>query len=158
MAPAHMLTETDLRSVRPYLLRGARRLGLCADDRDDLVQCTLIRMWAYRQSFDGRTVRRWAYTVMLNIWRDELRARRRRPAPLTDVRWETVSSPIPNPTAQRIRDCVDGLSPRLRAVAVLRLDGYTEAETAARLQVPVGTVKSRYYKARAVLRERLSAL
>lgn len=56
-----------------------------------------------------------------------------------------------------IREAFDALTPRLRAVAVLRIYvGLSEAETAEALGCSIGTVKSRLHTARAHLQASLS--
>jgi RNA polymerase sigma factor (sigma-70 family) len=52
-------------------------------------------------------------------------------------------------------DTLRRLRPNQRAVLVLRdLEGFTEAEAAALLEVQVGTVKSRLHRARRAFRDR----
>jgi RNA polymerase sigma-70 factor (ECF subfamily) len=59
---------------------------------------------------------------------------------------------------RRIESEVDGLPESLRAVFVLRaLEELSTAETAAALDIPEGTVKTRLFRARSQLREALSA-
>ncbi|MDN5853550.1 MAG: RNA polymerase sigma factor [Actinomycetia bacterium] len=54
-----------------------------------------------------------------------------------------------------VRDVLDRLSPRHRAVLVLRdMHGYTEQDAADLLDLPVGTVKSQLHRARLSFRKR----
>lgn len=53
-----------------------------------------------------------------------------------------------------VRDVLTRLTPRLRAVLLLRdLHGYSEEDAAALLDLPVGTVKSRLHRARQSFRK-----
>ena len=58
--------------------------------------------------------------------------------------------------AARVQYAVNQLPPRLRAVFVLSHDGVSQKEIACRLQIPVGTVKSRLFDAVRRLRACLS--
>ena len=58
-----------------------------------------------------------------------------------------------------ILKAVDSLSKEHRKVVILiEFEGYTMEETAKRLNVPLGTVKSRLFNARKILKEKLSFL
>lgn len=57
--------------------------------------------------------------------------------------------------AADVRDVLDHLSPRHRAVLILRdMHGYTEQDAADLLDLPVGTVKSQLHRARLSFRKR----
>jgi RNA polymerase sigma-70 factor (ECF subfamily) len=59
---------------------------------------------------------------------------------------------------EKVLEAVDQLSPEFREVLVLSdMEGLPYAEIAEALQVPVGTVKSRLFRARRLLQARLYA-
>lgn len=96
----------------------------------------------------------WVYRVGFNWACSGLRRRSRAPRPLAEV--GAGPGPIPEPTVMR---ALAELDVRQRAVVVCRyLLGWTEAETAAALATPVGTVKSRLHRASRLLATRLSHL
>lgn len=76
---------------------------------------------------------------------------------------EDESSPSPSETAiseetgNRLRKAIEELPPDARAVVALRyLEGWSCEEIGRRLDLPVGTVKVRLFRARERLRERLA--
>lgn len=106
--------------------------------------------------FDGRArVSTWIYRVATNAALDELRRRRRRPLPHTDVVERTDSAGDPaDDVADRlaIDAALQRLSEEFRVPVVLRdLLDLDYAEIAAVVDVPVGTVKSRIARGRAQL-------
>ncbi len=149
------------------LLRAARSLSDNIQDAEDLVQDTLCRAFRSLDRFDGRHPRAWLLTIMRNA--DHNRHRRRRPTLLRHE--ETLNAEIDgrNPpsssaedvairpmTAPWVANALDGLTPRLRAVThLVDVDGLSYDETAAVLDIPVGTVMSRLHRARRQMRTRL---
>lgn len=98
----------------------------------------------------------WVYRVALN-WATSVLRRRRRPVPAV-LRPDTrVEDPMPPEPA--VLAAMADLDVRHRAVVVCRhLLGWSEAETAAALSTPAGTVKSRLHRAHRLLAARLSHL
>ena len=67
----------------PLLFEWARRNGVPVDDAADLVQNVLVLLIRQMPLFEkrpGGSFRGWLFTVMQNSWRDQCRARARRPA------------------------------------------------------------------------------
>jgi RNA polymerase sigma-70 factor (ECF subfamily) len=128
-------------------------------DAEDLLQETMIRVWRNldRVPPAGEQTRRWLYTVARNVAIDALRARKARPAEvelldvtgaMTDDTSDTVVA------AQTLRGALGSLSEQHRTVVdELYLKGRSVAETARRLNLPAGTVKSRAHYAMRALRE-----
>lgn len=124
-------------------------------EAEDLLQETWIRIARGARRFDRRRrFRPWAYGIAANLARDLHRRRR--------VRRERAQEAAPDPPADRTSplERIDlgtrlaRLPDRLRAVVVMRyIEGFDEAETAAALGIPRGTVKSRLHAAIRALRE-----
>jgi RNA polymerase sigma factor (sigma-70 family) len=145
--------------------RTAVLLG-AADDADDVVQEAFVkafdRLGRYRGDSGFRT---WLLAIVGNETRNLHRSRRRRdglalraaakegggPAPA-----DPVDSAVAAERRQRLVDVISQLDDRDRDVVVCRyLLDLSEAETAAVLDMPKGTVKSRTARALAKLRARL---
>jgi RNA polymerase sigma-70 factor (ECF subfamily) len=134
-----------------------RRLTAVLDDREaaqDLAQEAYLRAYRAWDRFDGADVRAWLYTIGLRLAFNE---RRRR------IRWGRLlgrSSPAANwvaPADRELHDALTGLRPEHRAALLLTIvDGYTQAEVAAMLEVAPGTVASWVSRAKGRLREALS--
>jgi RNA polymerase sigma-70 factor (sigma-E family) len=135
-----------------YLLTGDRHLA------EDLLQDTLARVaerWrsVVRSGDPEPYVRRVLYTRAVDGWRYRRRARESAAAA---ARLEPISAGDDGETVARrvvLRDALGRLTPRQRAVLVLRFyEDRTEAETAEMLGCSVNTVKSQTRHALARLR------
>jgi len=134
-------------------LMGDRALG------EDVVQETLIRAWRNPESLTNNkgSVRGYLFTIARNLSIDRHRARQARPA---EVAESPGTTPIEQDHADQVVDsmlvlgAMDRLSHEHQIVLQsLYFQGRTVEETADRLGVPPGTVKSRSYYALRRLRE-----
>jgi RNA polymerase sigma-70 factor (ECF subfamily) len=121
----------------------------------------LVRAWRKLDVVtNGRgSVRGWLFTVARNIVIDQVRARAARPtevAPQTDVPARESDPADQVVDSIVVLDALEGLSPEHRSVIEeIYFRGRPVAETAAVLDIPPGTVKSRSYYALRALREKL---
>jgi RNA polymerase sigma factor (sigma-70 family) len=149
--PAAM--DALVRELAPYVRRVCGAIAL--DAGDDAVQETFIAVLrGLRGLREPAALHGWVRRIAV---RESVRVARG--CDVTPDDWaELVAAPAPDLDAVLdVREALSGLSPEHRAVLVLRdLDGLPEAEVAALLDVPEGTVKSRLHRARAALREVLS--
>jgi RNA polymerase sigma-70 factor, ECF subfamily len=126
---------------------------------EDLVQETLLRAWRHIDHLEtdspGRT-RSYLLTIARNVVTNAWRAEQRRPHLVAD---EAAVAALPS--ADSVDQLVEGwlvaealerLSAEHQAVVkAMYYEGQSVADTARRLQVPEGTVKSRaYYAVRAL--------
>lgn len=143
------------------LLPRARRFALgvtgSASDADDLVQAGMERALRGKASWTkGTRLDSWLFKIMQNLWRDELRAHRRRAEPLEHAA-DIVGEDGRDLARDRLRASEVGaalaaLSEEQRAVvAAVIISGLTYQEAAKLLNVPVGTIMSRLARARATL-------
>ncbi|WP_327000721.1 sigma-70 family RNA polymerase sigma factor [Dactylosporangium sp. NBC_01737] len=130
---------------------------------EDIVQETLVRAWQHPAAFlpGSGSARGWLFSVAHNLAVDAQRRRTRRGEVAVDVVPDAPIGDRVNAVLLRheVHEALARLSADHRAVMVeLHLNGYTMAEVARRLQVPIGTVKSRAYYAQrqlsAILRQR----
>lgn len=127
----------------------------------DAVQNAFVKAWRAADRFDpDRALAPWLYAIARRATIDAIR-RERRPtrgdhAPETDVAVTTMSFERTWEVFE-VRHALDRLPGDEREVLRLtRLVGMTQAEAAAHLGVPIGTVKSRSHRALARLRELLA--
>lgn len=145
----------------PRLRRYARALAGDRAAADDLVQDTLERAWAklhlYRR---GTDLRAWLFTVMHNVYVNQLRAAR--PGVQFDEEMPELSQPARQTDALELRDldlAIRRLPPEQREVLLLVvLEDMSYDEAAGTLDIPIGTVMSRLARAREKLRAMLSGL
>lgn len=142
------------------------------EEASDAVQDALISAYRRAESFRGDSaVTTWLHRIVVNASLDRLRRRSVRawvPLPeegegavlvddsrLADPRAAAESSE----TVSEVRAALDTLPPDQRAAIVLvDLEGWSVEEAAKALDCPVGTVKSRCFRGRAKLAERLAHL
>jgi RNA polymerase sigma factor (sigma-70 family) len=145
----------------PRLRRYARALVGERTAADDLVQDTLERAWAklhlYRR---GTDLRAWMFTVMHNVYVNQLRAAR--PGVQLEEEMPELARPARETEALEMRDldrAVRRLPPEQREVLLLVvLEDMSYDEAARTLGIPIGTVMSRLARAREKLRAMLSGL
>jgi RNA polymerase sigma-70 factor (ECF subfamily) len=159
------------------LSRGARRLTRCDCDADDLLQDTLMHAYMGFHTFqEGSNLKAWLFRILYNRWVSTYRSKQRRPAEVfvDNVAEHELSGGATRMPA-RIRsaeaEVLDSLPdseikaalaalPAGFAAAVYYADvvGHTYAETAAILDIPLGTVMSRVSRGRQRLRIALAHL
>jgi RNA polymerase sigma-70 factor (ECF subfamily) len=151
------------------LYRVALRLTGNPADADDLVQETMLKAYrAWEQFESGTNAKGWLLTIMRHAFINEYRKRRRRPETV-DIDaiepfavFEDVQEQDPQGAFfDRIVDdevlrAIDALPDEFRETLVLSdVEGMSYQETAKVLAVPVGTVKSRLFRARRLLQAKL---
>jgi RNA polymerase sigma-70 factor, ECF subfamily len=144
-------------AVAPHYAGLIRRLTLVVGDHEsasDLAQEAYLRAYRAWDRFDGRDVRAWLHTIGLRLAFNE-RDRRRRFVGLFGRR--TEREPWVDAQDTGLGEALTGLRREHRAVLLLNaVDGYTQGEIAAMLDVSPGTVASWISRAKAHVREALS--
>jgi RNA polymerase sigma-70 factor (ECF subfamily) len=140
-------------------------------EAEDLVQETYIRaMQAMRRLRADSNVKGWLFTILRNIWFNQLRKRRNGPQMIEIDVGDGVANNIIEPSkdshdlyvskleAEQVRAAIQELPANLREIILLReYEGLSYQEIASILDCPVGTVMSRLARARAKLRVLFSA-
>ncbi len=141
----------------PALQRYALVLTRNPHDAEDLVQDTVRRAIEKKAHFEaGTNIRSWAFTIMHNAFCDVRRRRARRPEVSLEASGVSGES---RGSADSLIEVMDftrafaALNPAAREILLLiGVDGLSYEDAAVRLSVPVGTVKSRLFRARLALR------
>ena len=134
-----------------------------ADEAEDVVDETFWQAWRSAAGFDARRAAVPAWLAMIARCRalDRLRRRRRHedlgavapPAESSGAGVEEAER------AERVAAALQMLPPeQRRAIELAFFDGYSHAEIADRLTLPLGTVKTRIRLAMQKLREQLAVL
>ncbi|CAN7290523.1 sigma-70 family RNA polymerase sigma factor [Polaromonas sp. LjRoot131] len=154
------MTHFPLTEHIPSLRRYARALTGDAWAADDLVQDTLERACSrWRLWLAGSDLRAWLFTLMHNIFVNQLRRSLRQAAAGATVNVEDVENELAAPEAGMaqaldLQRCLLRLPEDQRAVLLLvSLEDLSYEEVAKITGVPVGTVMSRLSRARSRLRE-----
>lgn len=165
--------DTDLvarynRDVPPFkdvLHRGARRLTNSEADAEDLLQDTLLRAYTGFHTFqEGSNLQAWLFRILYNKWVSGYRAKQCRPAETTvdaiserelsrtatrSVEAEVLESLADTELVSAWKTLPEGFAEVLYYAII---QGYTYAETAEILDIPLGTVMSRVSRGKQRLR------
>ena len=157
--------------LRGRLVRFARSLTHDSEAAEDLAQETIARALGSQWRFQrGTNLKAWLFRILRNVHLNALRSVGTHPAPISIE--ELVAEPTsrdedPNPVearvieraaVRRIAEIYRSLPPAFAIPLYLTaVEGLSYAEAASILDVPVGTVMSRVYRARRLLLSRLAA-
>ncbi|MBC7327710.1 sigma-70 family RNA polymerase sigma factor [bacterium] len=140
------------------------------DDAEDITQEAFVKAYlSLHQLKDDHLFKIWLFKIGLNLIRDSKRlAKRRKIASLDSLMENQEAQPESDDSSseegaekqeiyQRLEKEISALPQELREVIVLRdIQGFSYEEIAFMLHCPLGTVKSRLFQARKILREKLS--
>lgn len=160
---------TQVGEIESFLRSFALSLTQNQTDSDDLVQDTLHRAMRNLDKYkDGTNFRAWMATIMKNIFINNYRRKSRQNTMLDglDERTSTVidrnhfeiNTAASNLSEELIVKEIDALKDDLRLPFLMHVDGFKYEEIALQLDVPLGTIKSRIFHARRILRLRLTKL
>jgi len=149
-----------------------RRMVPIQDEAEDLTQEVFIRAFQHFANFDGRcSVKTWLFRIANNLCIDRARRLDRIPAhadyypsadedeaiEIADVRWEPEKVALDSELVALVEHGISTMSDKLRGVLLLHdREDMAYEEIATTLNIPVGTVKSRLFLARAHLQNVLS--
>jgi RNA polymerase sigma-70 factor (TIGR02947 family) len=159
------------------LLRGARRLTRNDADAEDLLQDALMHAYAGFHTFqEGSNLKAWLFRILHNRWVSAYRTKQRRPSEvsvdrITERDLADGAAHVPAGLRSAEAEVLDALPDNEIKAAMATLpegfqtvvyyayvQGYTYAETAAILGIPMGTVMSRASRGRQRLRIALAHL
>ena len=181
-APATKLTDSELAEKfhqliwpeRANILRFAMFLTHRTSDAEDLAQETLLKAWRALDRFQTRNqnTKAWLLTILRNCWTDSFRRTRHE---RNQVALETLPQEPPEPehevhpeedqrrdveailhsfSDQRIIDALRSLAEDYRwAILLVDVSALSYEEAAGAMGVPVGTVRSRLFRARRIMRD-----
>jgi RNA polymerase sigma-70 factor (ECF subfamily) len=148
----------------PVLYRVARRMTRDADAAEDLVSQTLLRAATGWSGFDGRFPRSWFIRIMQNIYSREMgkMSAQAVQVPLeegtasTGDVWHDLDTRL---LSSNIVEELERIPEEYRlAVTLCDMEELSYEEAAMAMEVTIGTVRSRLYRGRQILRERLAGM
>jgi RNA polymerase sigma-70 factor, ECF subfamily len=157
--------EEVARDYGRFLYTVAYRLTGNREDAEDLVQEVLLRVRRGLETYRPGSMQGWLSRIATNAFVDDVRRRARRPVDLlpADPDWVLPPSAAADDALaaevlpEDVQQALDRLPEDFRVAVVLcDVAGLPYQEISQALDVPVGTVRSRIHRGRALLREALS--
>ncbi|HZV45149.1 MAG TPA: sigma-70 family RNA polymerase sigma factor [Saprospiraceae bacterium] len=142
------------------------------DDADDLVQETYMKAYRFLNKYEkGTNAKAWLFKILKNAYINEYRKKVRQPIKVdfediityhdsdedkgsgySDLRQEIFE----NMMGDEVTTAINSLPLDFRTVILLcDIEGFTYEEIASIIDVPIGTVRSRLFRARNLLKEKL---
>jgi RNA polymerase sigma-70 factor, ECF subfamily len=164
------MEDTSLFGYLDELFGYAMVLARNPTEAADLVQETFVRALKAKESLRyGSNVKSWMFTILRNIWLNQLRHKRRAPQVVeleayqstADTAIKTSKDPyaqyVSEMEQKEVRNAIQQLPAQFREIIILReYEELSYQEIAALLECPAGTVMSRLSRARSRLRVLLS--
>jgi RNA polymerase sigma factor (sigma-70 family) len=148
-------------SLKPFALKLTRDM----EDAEDLLQETMFRAFSNEDKFeDGTNLKAWLFTIMKNIFINNYRKKVKRNTLIdtTDNMYyiNAASKEVANDGEQTfvmkdIQTAILGISNEFRVPFMMHFRGYKYHEISEKLNLPLGTVKSRIFFARKALKDKL---
>lgn len=159
------LIRTQLISIQSNLLNFAYMLTSNRDDAYDLVQDTSLKVLSCSGMYvDNTNFKGWAFTIMRNIFINNYH-KTVRSANVIDRNEELYRLDLPQESgaetpegtvsAREITDAINVFPDEYRIPFSLMVVGYKYSEIAEKLDIPIGTVKSRIFFVRRRLQDTL---
>ena len=137
---------------------------------EDIEQEVYLKTWQKLPEYkeEGK-FKQWICMITANICKDYFRSKNYKSAVLESNDDTTIENIVSADNPEKVTDekerqkvilkAVDSLSKEHRKVVVLfEFEGYSLEEISLRLKIPVGTVKSRLFTARKILKDKLNFL
>ena len=164
-----------VRQCQDRLYTGIRQIVHCPEEAEDIVQETFVQAYLKIDTFEGRSrFFTWLYRIAINTAKNHLVSAGRRPAyydlDLQDpeqyevfAKLKDLDTPEGLTLSEEIRQTVNkaiyDLPEDLRTAILLReIEGMSYEEIAQTMECPVGTVRSRIFRARESIDKRISPL
>jgi RNA polymerase sigma-70 factor (ECF subfamily) len=151
-------------ALRPF----AFSLTKSKEETDDLIQETFYRALRNQEKFDeGTNIKAWLFTIMRNIFINNYRRDKRRVVVkesadkprLLEYAGPSVSNGSEKEfMADTIRNAMKEVNKDFTEPFLMYNEGFHYHEISEKLDIPLGTVKSRIFVARRELRSRLQKL
>ncbi len=169
---SQVIFEQELFPHMEALKTFAYHLAYNEEDADDLVQETYLKAHKFIENYDtGTNAKAWLFKILKNAYINEYRKKVKRPtkvdidevisfregeepkhAAFTDLRLEIFD----NTMGDEVTIALNALPLEFREVILLcDIDSFSYEEIAKILELPIGTVRSRLFRARNMLKEKL---
>lgn len=134
-------------------------------DAQDLIQDTILKALTYRDKYVSNTnLKGWLYTIMRNTFINNYRKASKAKTTFDNTqnlfylnKAEEHTFNIPDSTFEYkdIQEAISEVKEEFMIPFKMYFDGYKYQEIADKLEIPIGTVKARIFKARQEIKKRL---
>lgn len=158
----------ELLEVQSELQRFAYKLTNDKDDANDLLQETSLKALANSDKFvAGTNFKGWILTIMRNLFINNYRKLLREQTyvdtsdnlfllnQITESEEHVVENDY---DVKEIKKAINSLSEEIRVPFIMHVSGFKYREIAEKLNLPLGTVKSRIFLSRHILQKNLKTL
>jgi RNA polymerase sigma-70 factor (ECF subfamily) len=172
--------QGDSRAFDQLVLRYQRRLVHSLehsigsrDDALDVAQQAFVLAWRRLSTFRGESgFYSWLYRIARNVAITRTRRKRHNPGSLDQLEEAGGFQPVDDSTSSvpehrvnqaedvaAVRQALQQLAEEFRTPLVMKeIDGFTYEQIASILEIPIGTVRSRLFRARQEMAERLQRI
>ncbi len=168
-APSRDAFERQAERVFPSVMGTALRLTRNREEAEDLAQEAIVRAYEAFDRFDGANFKAWILRIVTNLYINKYRQRQRGPK-LTSLEAEGAVEPMSSETeipdrvlfdealGAEVENALAHVPEDFRLAVILSdIEGLSYQEIADATQVPIGTVRSRIARGRALLRRTLES-
>lgn len=161
--------EREAERVFSSVYGTALRLTRSREDAEDLAQEAIVRAFDAYERFDGTNFKAWVLRILTNLYINRYRQRQRGPQ-IASFEDDGVYEPVAENGEEPDRLLFDGIvgaeveealgqvPEDFRVTVILSdLEGMSYQEIADATDVPIGTVRSRLARGRAILRRKLES-
>lgn len=152
--------ERQLLLMLPALKQWTRRFRATKEEREDLVQDTLLLAWSKRRQFDGSgSLKSWLSAILNHRAIDLLRSRTAFPTEYLEEHEVLVTIDAPQEQHCEYEEAMrilPHIAPTGRKTFLFSVLGHSDTEIASLENLPLGTVKARIRRTRMTLKERLA--
>ena len=173
-SPYDLIFEKELLPHVGALQTFAYHLTYNQEDADDLVQETYMKAYRFIDKYEqGTNAKAWLFKILKNAYINEYRKKVRQPNKVdfeeivayhdtdddhisgySDLRQEIFEHMM----GDEVTGAINSLPIDFRTVILLcDIEGFTYEEIASIIDVPIGTVRSRLFRARNLLKEKLTS-
>ena len=170
--PPRELFEREFLPQADALYNFGYHLTMDEDDANDLVQDTFMKAWRFIKSYqEGTNAKAWLFKILKNTFINEYRRKKLRPAEVDyedfvayqdaeDVtrvgRLDTTHEIFQSMLGDEMTKAINELPVDFRTVILLcDVEDFSYEEIAKIVDIPVGTVRSRLFRARNMLKDKL---
>jgi len=158
--------DKNMRGELSHLKHYALSLTMNIDDAKDLMQETVLKAYRYKSKFtEGTNLRGWLFTILKNTFINNYRKASKRKTFLDstdnsfflDSNAGTVNNEGEMSFMRKdLENAIASLPEDLKSTFLMNAEGFKYHEIAEEFELPLGTVKTRIFMARKILRSKLS--